>query len=50
MSVCILNDLKEEFFFISNTTTVSSLVNLNIVGQLKVQAATLNVASFVRYD
>ena len=50
MSVCILNDLEEEFFLLVIFLHVSSLVNLNIVVQLKLQAATLNVASFVRYD
>lgn len=46
----MLNDLKEEFFLLVILLHVSSLVNLNIVVQLKVQAAILNVASFVWYD
>ena len=46
----MLNDLKEEFFLLVILLHVSSLVNLNIVVQLKVQATTLNVASFVLYN
>lgn len=48
--VCILNKLREEFFISNDATDLSSLVNLNIVVQLKIQVVTVNLALFARYD
>ena len=50
--VCVymLNKLKEEFFISNAATDVSSLVNLNTVLQLKIQAVTLNSTLISWYD
>ena len=50
--VCVymLNKLKEEFFISNAVSDVSSLVNLNTVLQLKIQAVTLNSTLISWYD
>ena len=46
----MLKKLTDGFFINNVATDLSSLVNLNIVLQLKIQAVTVNLASFARYD
>lgn len=50
--VCVYmsNKLKEEFFISNAATDVSSLVNLNTVLQLKIQAVTLTSTLISWYD
>ena len=48
--VYMLDKLTDEFFISTAATDLSSLVNLTIVVQLKIQAVPVNLASFARYD
>lgn len=48
--VYMLDKLTDEFFISTAATDLSSLVNLTIVVQLKIQAVTVNLASFARHD